>query len=735
MLPRALRILVSSYLLLASLLEARPSPAQQQEPEPAAKVVPPAPLITPGIEYPEGATGDGQVVLLVTVDSIGRVHGATVESGSEPFRSAALAGVSQWRFEPATRGGVPVSARILVKIDFPEPRAAIAASGADPLGSNQSVDIVVLGDRAEIGTTFIPVEEARNVPGAFADPFRAAAAQPGVAPFVSGLPYFFVRGAPPGNVGYLLDGIRVPFLFHVGAGPSVIAPALVERVDLFPSAYPAKLGRYAGGILAGTTRPLSPGARGEAQARVFDASAMIEQPIGRLSVLGAGRVSYMQPVLDIVAPDYRAEYWDYQARMGYRLDSKNEVGIFGFGASDLLANETAGAKLFDATFHRLDLRWNHKSETDRIQVAIGLGQDSIFAEETEEVGNKDASSQFESRGANVRIDTDHKLSDSIRVRGGIDYRIDEIKGEVDQGAFNEAAPEDRTDLQTATYLDFVFEPLSGLELVPGVRLETGLWRNSGYLYPEPRLATRLRLGSNLAWSSSLGMVHQLPTNSVRGPGIIPRELTSQVQEATQVAQSLEFLLPADIVGHTTAFFSWVRSRGEESLSARNYGLEVFLRRDLTKNVGFLVSYTLSRSEDSNESETFLSEFDKPHSLTAALSLNLGAGIRLGARGYISSGRTYRVRCPDAECSPSPADPDPELDVTVTGRHPLFIRGDFRLERRWEFSSGAWLTLAAEWFNATRTDESYDVNYDPALGKVFVVQDAVNFPSINLELGY
>ena len=28
-----------------------------------------------------------------------------------------------------------------------------------------------------------------------------------MTPIASGLPYFFVRGAPPGNLGYFLDGV------------------------------------------------------------------------------------------------------------------------------------------------------------------------------------------------------------------------------------------------------------------------------------------------------------------------------------------------------------------------------------------------------------------------------------------------------------------------------------------------------------------------------------------------
>ena len=51
-------------------------------------------------------------------------------------------------------------------------------------------------------------EVLRQLPGAFGDPFRALDALPGVTPIVSGLPFFYVRGAPPANVGYFLGGGR-----------------------------------------------------------------------------------------------------------------------------------------------------------------------------------------------------------------------------------------------------------------------------------------------------------------------------------------------------------------------------------------------------------------------------------------------------------------------------------------------------------------------------------------------
>src|SRR5690606_31534459 len=94
-------------------------------------------------------------------------------------------------------------------------------------------EIRVRGRRADPARTVsMSRAEVRQIPGAFGDPFRAVEMMPGVTPVVSGLPFFFIRGAPPGNVGYFLDGVRVPLLFHVGVGPSAIHPALIERVDL-----------------------------------------------------------------------------------------------------------------------------------------------------------------------------------------------------------------------------------------------------------------------------------------------------------------------------------------------------------------------------------------------------------------------------------------------------------------------------------------------------------------------
>src|SRR5205823_4511533 len=151
-----------------------------------------------------------------------------------------------------------------------------APSTEPPPKREAPAQVFVRGRRPPPMTSTLTRAEVRQLPGAFGDPFRAIEILPGVTPIVSGLPFFYVRGAPPGNVGYFLDGVRVPYLFHVGLGPSVIHPAMVDRVDLYPGGYPARFGRFAGGIVSGETTAPRDDFHGEGNIRLVDVGALAE---------------------------------------------------------------------------------------------------------------------------------------------------------------------------------------------------------------------------------------------------------------------------------------------------------------------------------------------------------------------------------------------------------------------------------------------------------------------------
>lgn len=687
-------------------------------------VVAPKQVYAPSVPYPRAATGNDRVVLELEIAQDGTVARVSPRGGRQPFVDAASSGVQSWRFEPATRSGIAVRARILVEINFNEPAPAIEALPAEEV-AQQPEEIRVLGERRqEIGSTFIPREDARRIPGTFADPFRVTEVMPGVAPILSGVPYFFVRGAPPGDVGYLIDGIRVPQLFHVGASASILAPALVERVDFLPSAYPARLGRYAGAIVAGETTALSPVARGEFQARAFDSSLMVEVPFadGQGSVLAAGRYSYGEPLLSLVADEYKIDYWDYQARVGYRWNNSDSIQVFAFGASDRLEEDGVGV-LFDTEFHRLDLRWDHQTATNRTRAGVTLATDRVGLTDRDSPGE---GSELQTRGIRMRIETQEALSRGLILRTGMEYEAERVSNERDYSGAEVTTFPRRVDLSGTVFLDFVAQPLRGVELVPGMRIETGVWRDDSYFFPEPRLGSRVRLWSGAAWVATFGRVHQLPTQSVRIPGAVGNTLESSVQEAWQTAQGFEFVLPSSMLGKLTVFHSWIDA-DQRDFSGRNYGLEAFLRRDFSERLGGFLAYTLSRTEQTTGRETVASEFDRTHLLSAAVGYDFGAGIRFGVRAYYASGQRW-----DFGCDPTGAT-DPE--GCLRGRLPAFFRLDTRLEKRWTFASGAWIGANFEWFNVTLSKEAYDIEQGAEGVLRPRYQPALTIPSVGLEAGF
>ena len=176
------------------------------------------------------------------------------------------------------------------------------------------------GARAEVApprpaARKLEAEAMRDVPGAFGDPFRVVDTLPGVVPLLSGVPYVYVRGAPPAGTIYIYDDIAVPALFHLALGPAVIHPALIGDLEFYSAVAPARYGRHVGGVFAaeGPERFSGP-LRGEFEIRLLDTQAMLDLPIGESRITVSGRYGYPGLALSIFAEDVVLAYWDYQLR-------------------------------------------------------------------------------------------------------------------------------------------------------------------------------------------------------------------------------------------------------------------------------------------------------------------------------------------------------------------------------------------------------------------------------------
>jgi TonB family protein len=787
---------VSALVSLAALPSARAEGGP-----PAARLVAPKQVEGPPPSYPEGAHGDASVLIEIEVAVDGSVVRAVVIEGEEPFGAAAREAALRFRFEPATRDGAPIRATVRARVTFTEPKVEAPPNQvrlpepAPPAPPNlvrqrepnlvrapalldEPTELLVEGERHEIATTPVSRAEVRVMPGAFGDPFRVIEVLPGVTPIISGLPFFYVRGAPPGNTGYFLDGLRVPLLFHVGAGPSVIAAGMVDRVDFWSAGYPAGYGRFSGGIVAGVTRPPAKEVHGEWQVRLFDASAMVEAPLGggegrEATVLVAGRYGYPGLLVSLFSSDVSLAYWDYQVRVAKRLSDRDVLSLFVFGAYDALYDKKHDKQLLGTQFHRADLRLDHALDHGSVRLATTIGYERTGIGDNSDSPSQDLS--VANLGARMRLEVDDRLSPEALLRAGGDLSLDRYElyaGGDSNGRDARQLLPSRVDAVMGVWADLVLHPMRGVELVPGVRLDA--YRSTGKTAPalEPRLATRVALTPWLAWISTLGVAHQMPAFFVPVSGLQPG-IGRGLQEAWQFSEGLEARLPEKITASFVLFHHAYRGLSDllatcverrastasndcdvdERANGSSDGLEVLMKRDLSERLGFWVAYTLSRTTRTFRGETFASQFDRTHVLSASGSAVLGKGWRFGARFSYVTGRpvtaSLRPQASTPDSSPVPVErtaatlppgsPDPsaavEIERYLTVRLPAFYRLDVRLEKRWQLSETRWVAFTVEWFNATLNKEptNYSCDYRGRCGVEEI--GPVTIPSIGAEGGF
>jgi TonB family protein len=756
-----------AFVVTALSLAPRAVHAQDDPPVANEEIVPPRLLAPIQAPYPDDAEGDTYVVVAVTVAPDGSVQSARVVEGIEPFAGRAIEAVGAARFVPATRGGKPIAATVRFRIDFAkappavlpapppssEPAAAAvpvpAVEGAPPASPAAPADaddapgeVLVRGGKGAVGaaiTESFGRSEVRQLPGAFGDPFRAIEVAPGLTPVVSGLPYFYVRGAPPGNVGYYFDGVRVPYLFHFGLGPSVIQPSLVARTDIHKGGYPAALGRWAGGIVDSAAMPPSDRVHGEGVIRVIDAGGLIEAPFaeGRGSVLAGGRYSYTSALFSLLDASTSLDYRDYQARVAYALTDRDVVSLLVFGAYDRATQRTTPDRdtidaasgnslrpdevreievvLFASEFHRADLRWDHAFRgggTMRLAGTLGFDRTRLEARRAAEDVMTAA-----------RLEFVQPVSSKVTLRAGADLVIDRYEADAlplfadddDVVARQRRIFATRTDFATGIRADAVMVLDPRMEVTPGVRLDIYGSDRARAIGVDPRIAARFKVTDKVRIVHAYGLATQPPSPPIALPAVSIARLEGGLQRSAQTSAGVEIDLPSDITTTATvfhqAFYDLNDALGtaqvqiidiekSDSLLGKStgsaYGLELGVRRKLTRTIGGLIGYTLSRSERTANGERFLSTYDRPHVFNAALSFDLGKGFRLGSRFVFYSGGPTR---PDA-----PAFPGQRVGVPPP-RAPDFVRVDARIEKRFRIGTRGYLSFVLEALNATLSTET------------------------------
>ena len=245
------------------------------------------------------------------------------------------------------------------------------------------------------------------------------------------------------------------------------------------------------------------------------------------------------------------------------------------------------------------------------------------------------------------------------------------------------------EMSIAPYFEAVLH-VGPVEVTMGSRfdvLRTGVQTS---VLPEPRAVIHVRLANWANVVASSGLFHQLPLPTgptyfppngvVDSAGLLP-------ERAWQSSLGVELKLPLAIEARVTGFFNhrWQITGGappfytttESDIQGNAYGLEVLIRRRLVNGIYAWLAYTLSRSELQYPGMApDLGPYDQTHILSTAMSWQITAHWRAGARFQLSSGRAIAVVHPYLNAD---MDTPSVTSGAHTDRSPFFNQLDLRVD--------------------------------------------------------
>jgi len=560
----------------------------------------------------------------------------------------------------------------------------------EPLAVNP-YETVVRADRprTEVSRVTLHEQELREVPGTMGDPFRVVMLMPGVTTLASGLSYPVVRGVQPAASAFYVDGVRVPFLYHLLVGNAVVYPDLIESLDFQVGVPSARYGGLLGGAVdAHVSRPREEGLHGSAYLDLIHAGAFLEVPLPETgtTVTAAARISYTGLVITRIAnaitgpssttiggnvysdpgePKVYADYWDYQTRVEQRVGQGN-LRVLALGTSDAVGltariptQDSAGVGLL---FHRLDLRGRHPFASGEAEVGLTLGYDRLT------LGyNKGGTvpGRYELTQGSVALRTGYtrELSSELNLElfGHMERRDASM---VATGQFRPVGPIDGKDAYSRPDIlgtfagvgtQLTWRPSARWTLVPGLRLDSYHgFGDTTRLALEPRLAVRHALTDTLTLKAGAGLYHQPATVLLPVPAGEMLALERGLQRAAQFSLGAEWRPATQWEVSAEAYFnpllrtlefnfedvvSNLRRRGLEAEDVESrghsYGVELMVRRPLGRRWFGWLTYGFNQSRrferyakvGPNGEELGTAEGYLPYAFEQAHSLNAALSYR------------------------------------------------------------------------------------------------------------
>lgn len=420
-------------------------------------------------------------------------------------------------------------------------------------------------------------DEGDHVPGVLGGPFAPLPFLPGTSTFISPMPLVAVRGQQPSATAYLYDGVRVPTLFHLVAGPTFFPEGAVSRYRLDSSLAPARIRGASGGVLS--VSPPDGADRGLHNATSIDLLSVSNTTAwtsleGTTSVaVGAGAL-WTPWLYSRVNRSVNAELYSYFGR-AETVVGPGRMRLLAFGVNDAFSTR-GSTDLLGGGFgvHRIDARFRQPSGAGEFELGATFGVDTVSARlggsvsEIAAVSDVTTLAVRASRTAmslgiadlSIGVDADHR-SANLETRSNTS--APRIEG---SEATEPVVAAVSTAIARATVIGAWAEIGVGapeFRWTFGGRTDSYVLGTGQQLFAfDPRLHVTRRFSDDLRLDVAVGMTHLPPTHLIPLPPADLAALRFGLQQIVQSSAELSYRIRSD-AELSVAVFANVVNRGLE----------------------------------------------------------------------------------------------------------------------------------------------------------------------------
>ncbi len=616
------------------------------------------------------------------------------------------------------------------------------------IGERAAEVIEVVGD-APIdapGATTVGREELRVIPGGGNDLLASIDALPGVTSSASGGPTALngvvIRGSAPEDSKILVDGFKVPLLYHTVGFRSILPFESIESLEYLPGGFDVSYGRATSGVISVTTRRGDDKLGGYGELSMIDGGVLAQGSAGKdSSFLVALRRSTIDLILPTFIPDDAdinlatvPRYWDLQARYDTSLGENTQLAFSLLGADDSLELYIDDERDLDERFFNrtrfvralADLRWRQG------QWALSLAAAPMLTEITFKTGRMQDFTSIQLENG-LRSELVHSVArrwglENVVTRVGVEADI----GRADLNLVVSQVPDEGQPRDPNIDYDDIRLRFKGVIWVPDV----ATWVATAANFGAARLTAGLRVDAfgrvrEVSTQPRLELTVQLPaTLKVRfAAGFYSRppefqaeyldkkldpELTKQAVLGAEIdpLQGLKLQASTYYTDRTRMLTGGLNGKYSNTGRGTTFGgelLAIYRRSD----VSAWLSYSLARSTrvDSPGAPSRLFDYDQPHDLNLSLSWTFGRW-QLGGRFRYSSGQPY------TPVLSSVYDSDADRYVPLFGeinseRLAAHHQLDLRVDRSWKtgrVTLTAFLDVQNVYLNAAVAGYGYSFDY-------------------------